>query len=265
MDVTLNAALQHWNNGVGVRQQRGGLLYIEIAGESVLEPVLRKGQSLFLRFEVVGRNFQPALAAAQLNVIARHLAQQCYQHITPAEFRGRNFGLSGLDRPAIAAEHINFPRGIESCLIDIVFEGNTRGHRERAENRLILALVLTCVGAAGIHRGPELRGGDAVERPGFAHARPGNSQIMVGIHGPLDERVQLRVVEALPPRREGRLQVRFAATQGRAPFRRRGGFRWLVIGANGATLEKSEGKGGGRGEDLRTVFHKLAIISLSDG
>ena len=83
--------------------------------------------------------------------------------------------------------------------------------------------------------------------------------------GPLDERVQLRVVKALPPRREGRLQVRFAARHGRAPLRGRGGFRRLVIGANGAALEKNEGKGGAREEDLRMVFHKLAISNLSDG
>jgi hypothetical protein len=60
-------------------------------------------------------------------------------------------------------------------------------------------------------------------------------------------------------------KVRFAASHGRAPLFRRGGFRLLVIGTNRAALEKNEGKCGTREEDLRTVLHKLAISNSSDG
>ena len=106
--------LEHWNNGPGVRQQRGGLLHIEVAGQSVLEPILREGQGFRLGLEILIGNLQLPLVAADLNVVARHLAQQRHQHISPAEFGGGDFSLAGLDTTTRSSEHIDFPGGIES-------------------------------------------------------------------------------------------------------------------------------------------------------
>ena len=186
MDRGLDAAFQDWDNGPGGCEQSGGLLHVEVASQAIGEPVAGEGESVLLGFDVFVGDVQAALKAAQVDVIAGDLAEQCEQHIAAAEFGSGDFGLAGLDRAACPAEHVDFPGGIESRLINVVLERNARRDIERTDNRLVLALVLARIGTADPNGGPEICRNDAVLRPGFAHARAGNFQVEVGLHGALD-------------------------------------------------------------------------------
>src|SRR5207249_3845985 len=51
--------------------------------------------------------------AAELDVVAGHLGQQCDQHVPPVLDAGLSVRLGRLDVPAGAAEHVDFPTGVE--------------------------------------------------------------------------------------------------------------------------------------------------------
>jgi hypothetical protein len=119
----LNCAFQRRHFRARGRQHGFRLLHIQVGGEAVGEAVLRDGQGFFLRFDVLVGDGQPFLVAAQVNVIACDLTEQRHQNITLAKFGRGQLRLGRFDRAAFAAEHVNFPRRIETRLIEIVFKG----------------------------------------------------------------------------------------------------------------------------------------------
>ena len=111
-------------------QHRHGLLHIQIGGQAVGEAVLRDGQGFFLRLDVLIGDGQPCLIAAQVNVIARHFAEQCDQDIALAEFRAGQLRLGRFHGATLAAEHVNFPRCIETGMIEVVLIRRWQVHRQ---------------------------------------------------------------------------------------------------------------------------------------
>jgi hypothetical protein len=75
-----------------------------------------------------------------------------------------------LCRATRAAEYVNFPRGVEARLIDIIFKGRVGGNRQRAEHGLVVAGFGLRKGTGSVHRRQEAGHGDAILLPGFAHA-----------------------------------------------------------------------------------------------
>ena len=102
-------------------KNRAGLLHVEVAGQAVGETVLYNRQRLLLRVYVVAGNFQSPLITARFDIVARDFAEQRDEHIAFAELRGGDLRLGRFRRAACAAEHVNFPRGIETRLIHIIF------------------------------------------------------------------------------------------------------------------------------------------------
>ncbi len=107
-------------------------------------------QPLPLRLDVVARDRQPALVAADLHVAAGHVAEEHHQGGALAEFGGAHFGLGGLQLPAPAAEDIDLPGGVHAGLVDLVVEWRGRRNRQRPQNRLAMAGLLAAVRTGGV-------------------------------------------------------------------------------------------------------------------
>ena len=111
----------------------------------MLETVLCDGQVLLLRRDVLMGNRQSPLRAARVNIIARDFSQQRDQRVAPAEFRGGHFGASRLVGAPGGAEDVQFPGSVEAGLIDVVLKGEVRREGKLADDRLVLALLLSRV------------------------------------------------------------------------------------------------------------------------
>ena len=123
---------------------------------SLVRPLVKRSwvmaSALFLRRDVFAGNRQSALITAHVNVIARHVAEQRDQGGAPAEFRGGDLVPGRFRRAAFAAEHVNFPRGVEAGLINIIFKRHTRRNRQRTEHRLVMAGSGSRVGTGSVNR-----------------------------------------------------------------------------------------------------------------
>jgi hypothetical protein len=73
--------LKSRNFGPRGRENRGGLLHIQITGQPMLETVLREDQIIFLRPDIFMGNGQLALIAARFNIIARDFTQQRHKRV----------------------------------------------------------------------------------------------------------------------------------------------------------------------------------------
>ena len=137
----------------------------------IRDPALKAGacefQSFLLQFEILARDFQSVLTAPQFDIIPRHLGQQAQHRIVAGLHRSLPFRGGRFECAALAAEKVDFPRGVEAGLINVVFEGEVRRQGQCANERLVLALKLsgirsgriTCrhkIGRAPFPHGPGL-------------------------------------------------------------------------------------------------------------
>jgi hypothetical protein len=85
----------------------------------------------------------------------------------------------------------------------------------------------------------------------------GKAQILITLHRALNEGIQFRVVEGLPPLDDLPGAVGLSAQLRLAPVRRRGGVRWMIVRADGATAGQDE-QARNEGAQLGSL-HKLAF------
>src|SRR5207245_7359728 len=78
--------------------------------------VQRLAKSLYARVESI----EALLRAAQLDVVPRHLGDQCDLHIATLFVRGLHLRHSGFDIAPDAAEPIDLPTGVEAGVVHLL-------------------------------------------------------------------------------------------------------------------------------------------------
>jgi hypothetical protein len=86
-----------------------GLGHVQLAAEPDGKACGGELYRLLLRTDVIPRHVQAPLEAADIDIVARHLSQQCDQHITAIVLGCRQVGAGCFHRPADAPAQIQFP------------------------------------------------------------------------------------------------------------------------------------------------------------
>ena len=104
------ANFQGGNQGFGLLQNLFGLVGVALGCRTVFELVGRQLKRFSLNLDVRTSIHQPLLERAILNVVRRHVREQHDEHVVVV-FDGRiQFRIRRLDRTAIAAPEVEFPR-----------------------------------------------------------------------------------------------------------------------------------------------------------
>jgi hypothetical protein len=130
------------------------------------------------------------LRAAQLQIAARHIRQQCQLRRVLILDRGRERRISGLDRAADPAEQVHFPGGLCTELVLVVGVGNADARdsgqmhviecREQRAGRRLLAEPRARVARVRRQAGPPRSGRHRTLAAGFLDAQHGGAQIEIG-------------------------------------------------------------------------------------
>ncbi len=218
-------------------------------------PLHLQGARLDLR--VPPRLGQPRLGVAQGEIGLGHLGGQADDGALIVGLVGLHRRPRPLDRPAIAAEDVEFPGRVEADGVDIEdialgralpAPGRGRGAEKAGQ---ALGVQFGGVDAGGRQAvGPI----EPQHRPGLAHARLVLGGVGAAGQGRSFQRVQFGVAEHRPPARRRRLRLGLARAPERSPrglaqheLRRTG-----VVGADGAARQ---GGGQGRGRDRAEPPH----------
>lgn len=149
-----------------------------------------------MRSEVVADDRRTVLFAAQLDIVARGFRQHRDLHVAQFVLAGFHRRVGGFQLASHAAPEVQLPGGVEAGqgVVVVAFAG-LAGRIEQAGAGGPLALVV----AAGVHRGQGVAAEAATDRAALLQARRGAAQVEVGTLDPLQQGVQLRVVEQRPP------------------------------------------------------------------
>ena len=178
-------------------------------------------QNLLLDLQIVRCDFELALRAAQLNIVARRLRQGRCERAAPLFLRQIDLRIGGLDLATDLAPDVELPGRVEArgVIIDRRnSDGVAAGQRREQADDAVLAIELALI-LAGPVEGRQLgRGGDAALEATLRDAYGCGFNVEIGGGDALLEIGEDRIVERLPPRRVDRLRDR--RTQAR--FLRRG-------------------------------------------
>ena len=112
-----------------------GVRHVEVGGDAAGRTLLGELQALLGGLDVVPRDLQQQLVAAQLDVVARQLGEAGDQRGAP-EF-GRCLDRRGcrFDRAPHPAPHVDLPRGVEPHLVDVECIDRAAGDAARGAAR----------------------------------------------------------------------------------------------------------------------------------
>jgi hypothetical protein len=145
--------------------------------------------------DVAPRYFNALLGAPQFDVVACHLSQQAHHRIVASLDRSLPVSCGRLKRATLTAEEVDFPRGVETGLIDAVLEREVRRQRQRPKKGLVLTLFCTGGGSGHVDRRPEIGSASAPDRPGLPQPRFRHAQIEVRLHRAFDEGIEFDIVK----------------------------------------------------------------------
>ena len=98
----------------------------------------------------------------------------------------------GLHRTAHRPEDVDFPGSVETGVVEVKF-------RAAGTAGAVFTGAVSAGPGRGLCRGIVVGPAQAVTGPGFSKPCPGQFQIEAAVHGPLDQFIQDRVVQGLPP------------------------------------------------------------------
>ncbi|TXT28419.1 MAG: hypothetical protein FD131_3111 [Rhodocyclaceae bacterium] len=198
--------------GLGAIQRTFRLSQFEARGTSRVEPGLNDFERLLARFERLGRNFNLAVEATQVEVLVGNLADQRQTQAVAAETAGQRFSTHRFVVAPDAAPEVEL---VAQC------RGNP----------------VVVVGGATLFAAVEgIAAAFAAPGAGFqtdARQVVGGLQILVGGQCLVDQRIQVSIAEQRPPRRGDRC---FSRGDGRRRFRQRRR-RAEVVGADGTAAQ----------------------------
>ena len=230
----MQRCLERGNLRLGLRKERGGLLHVKIRGKAVGEAVAGDCHTLTLRLNVLGHDRQPALVSAHVDVIARNITEQHHKRRAPVVFICTYFGARSLHFAAATSKDVYLPGSVDAALVDFVFKGRVLRQRHRAEDRLMMARLLAAVPTGGIGRRRKRCGGNAILGARLLDAGLGDPKVRIRADGPVDERIELGIVEGSPPSRGGVGCARFATGKRLCPADGSSGGGLTIIGTDGA-------------------------------
>jgi hypothetical protein len=140
------------------------------------------------------RNVQAPLEAADIDIVVRHFRQQCDQHITASVLGGRQVGAGGFHRPADAPAQIQFPRGVKAALEEVVLRRNAL-----RRGRKVFTEAVPCVGTRHGDGREVICRGHPAQGTRLAYTRRRHPQVKVGAYRPLDQGIEHRILERVPP------------------------------------------------------------------
>ncbi len=172
----------------------------ELAYQACLEARFSDGGIGSPRFKVVQRNFHAQLLSPQLHVIPRHLTLKGHKGVAKRLFGCTKVRLRRFDLPPHAAEDIDLPGSIESDLVQVSsLLRQARRHAARLARLGGFRAVVSFVGSLGAALRQQLGSADPRQRARLLHPRPGDAKVKVALHRILNQTVQNRILEHLPP------------------------------------------------------------------
>ena len=190
---------QRRNARFGRREPRGRARDVELAAAAEVEPHAREAQRLALRVEIRARDREPLLSAAQVEVRARDLGRDEHLRVAQIRFRRLRVGARGLRAAPHAPEQIELPERRDADLVRL-----DRDSIRREPGLLLVALV---VRDRDVHAGPAFAARRAQQRARFLDTRSRDFEIEIARERALDQGVERRITELLPPRRLERLRL----------------------------------------------------------
>lgn len=156
----------------------------------------REIQNVVLHPDVLPSDSETLLESARLDVIACDFCEQRNQHVAPSVFRGTEFRVGGFNGAACAAENVEFPRCIETCVVKIVVQGNAKTFKGRI---LVGSIAIPGISSRTAGGRPQAASSHGAFGAGFAHVRFGNAQIEIGANCCRHQGIQIGVAEIFPP------------------------------------------------------------------
>src|SRR5260370_41496302 len=113
------SSFERRNQGARGFELCGLTLDIELRTQARVGSNLGEVQRILLQSDVLVRDLQSALKAAQFRIIACDLRQQTKEHVAPRFCDCAYVRRSGLQSPAASAKEVDLPACIESQLEDV--------------------------------------------------------------------------------------------------------------------------------------------------
>jgi hypothetical protein len=225
--------LERRNGGLDGFQPGTAAIYIELGAAACLIEQPSELERLTFTVQVLPGHLETLLGSAKLEVVARHFGGDRHLRVSIVGHLRTQVGPRGLHRAAHSAEQVDLPGCVEAEAVasNVVTVGT--------ESRLLL--IEAGVGAVELHvrRIVEL----VLDEHGTrrSHAIVCASQVQIGGERAPHERVELLIVELLPPDRLGRPCDECG--RWRVLERGRGGRGSAIVGTDGTRGEEQRGRG----------------------
>src|SRR5882757_4280248 len=104
---------KHWQSGLGGLQAGAAALHVQLRAAARLVAHRSQAHGLLLIGEIIVRDLNLLLGAAQRKIVPRNLGSNRYSHVLQVLLFGGKVAARRLDRAAQVTEEVQFPRSVE--------------------------------------------------------------------------------------------------------------------------------------------------------